>query len=428
MRYLILTLCVFLSSCIKVSHSDLNVYRYDSHLAEKTAARQSQGFWEAMQHLDLDFARNFPDSSEEAQFSTTLESMVSGNYLSASSSLEHLVQTSRDSLMVKHAGTLLTGIYTLRFDWDALLWLDSLLPNGIDDMNTIAMVEAWNSQAAETIDYSTQPITIPMEKSISGVPVISVMVNGVAQKFWIDTGAEFTVLSSDIAAKCGVEPLITESSKVGTSTSKKIDLWPGMITELKIEDLVFKNHPVFIISKEDLEFRLLKIFKILKIDGILGWNAIHNLKLEIDYARNLVTFSKPEDQDYPARNFHFLTEPYVTVQDTNGIAFNFFLDTGANRTNLYEPSFAFFDTSRAKRTRAIAGGAGGAEKIRQLMLQDQSLLIAGTRIDFGSISGESSRGDSGEGFLQYDGILGSDIARHSVLTLDFHNGWCGLSP
>ena len=430
MRYLIIIICILLGSCIKVNTGaeNLKLHELDQKIIAKVEARQSSGFWDAMQNLDYNYVDQFADSSEQGQFSKAIKSLLTGDYHISSNILEKLVESSSDTLFVQHSGSLLAGIYLLTFDWDAFIELDSKLPQGIDDMNTISMVKAWNRQPTEVINFPETPLTIAMEKSISGVPMIKVLVNGVEQTFWIDTGAEFTVLSSDIAEECGVNLLIDEASKVGTSTDKKIDLWPGMIEELKIEDLVFENHPTFIISKEDLEFRLFKIFKILKIDGILGWNAIQNLKLEIDYANGSVTFQKPELDQQEERNFHFFTQPFVTVSDTTGIPLQVFMDTGANTTSLYEPSYAIFDTSSAEITRAKVGGAGGFQDVTKLLLRNQSLILGTTRLDFAELNGKSPKGDAKEGFILYDGILGSDIAQNSVLVLDFQNGRCELKP
>lgn len=428
MRYLSILIVLVFTSCIKISSDNLQLQTLDQGVSQKKAARESAGFWEAMQQLDFQFAAQFPDSSEEHQFSAGLKSALMGEYELAVKPLEHLIETSQDTNMVKFSGVLLTGIYTLLFDWDALLRLDAQLPGGIDDLNTIAMVKAWNLQKDEVIHYPEVPLTLDSEKSISGVPMIQVEVNGVQQTFWIDTGADFTVLSSDIAEICGVDPLVESASKVGTSTDKKVDLWPGVIDELKIGELVFENHPVFIISKEDLEFRLFKIIKLLKVDGILGWNALQNLKVELDYHQDKVTFQKPVQKDREKRNFNYLTQPFVTVLDTMGVPFHFFLDTGANATGFYDPALAFFDTSAAETSTAMVGGAGGTQKITQLTLKDQSLILSKTRINFSSIHAQSMRGDSEEGFIHYDGILGSDVARGAVLILDFQNGWCELKP
>ena len=427
MKYIAIILSLLVGSCIKINTSDINIRTLDQAVLEKLDARQSAGFWEAMQQSDFRYAEQFADSSEEGQFSGALQDMLAGDYESAVVILEHLVDSSEDTSMVKHSGTLLVGLYTLSFNWDALIDLDGRLPGGIDDMNTISMVRAWNLQQPEVIHYPDAAFTVPMETSISGVPMIKVLVNGVEQTFWIDTGAEFTVLASDIAEKCMVQPIAEEATQVGTSTDKKIELWPGAIDELKIENLVFENHPVFIISKADLEFRLFKIFKILKIDGILGWNAIQNLKLDLDYGNLTVTFEKPSKNPDKTRNFHFLTQPFVSVSDTTGVPLKFFLDTGANVSSLYEPAYTYFDTSKAETSKAAVGGAGGFQTVEQFKFENQSLILGTSRIDFSTITGKSPMGDTEEGFILYDGILGSDIAKDARLTLDFQNGHCELN-
>lgn len=426
MKYLSLLLSLLLFSCIKVGSNDLTLHDLDQALATKESSRQHAGFWEAMKDFNFDYTAQYPDSSEHKQFAEALQLILSGAYATAETNLEQIVESSSDSLLIHNAGVLLTGIYMLSYNWEDMIELDARLPNGIDDMSTISMVKSWNEQAREKIHYPEKSLTLPMKKSISGVPMIEVLVNGVQQTFWIDTGAEFTVLSSDIAKACGVNPLTTESSKVGTATDKRINLWPSVIHELRIGDIVFENHPVFIIGKEDLEFRLFKIFKILKIDGILGWNAIQNLRLEINPVENTVLFEKPVKQDHGKRNFHFLTQPFVSIQDTAGRTLEFFLDTGANRTSLYSPAFAYFDTSNAGKSTAMVGGAGGSQKVKQLELYNQSLVIGKTRIDFPEIQASSPMGDTEEDFIAYDGILGSDISSGALLILDFQNGWFEL--
>ncbi|MCF7922156.1 MAG: retroviral-like aspartic protease family protein [Candidatus Marinimicrobia bacterium] len=426
MKYFTLCLFLVLMSCIKVGTHDLSLHELDQSVAVKQEVRQRAGYWEAMQNLDFYDSSTYADSSEERQFSAALQLMLSGDYDSAETRLEHLVETSSDSLFLKHAGSLLSGIYMLSYNWEDMIKLDHLLPGGLDDMNSISMVKAWATQPPEKIHYRLEPLIVPSKKSIAGTPKISVWVNGVEQTFWIDTGAQFTVLSSDIAEICNVKPLVEKTSTVGTATDKNIELWPGMIKELKIGDLVFENHPVFIIDQEDLEFRILKIIKILKIDGILGWNAIQKLRLEINNVENSIGIQKPEKRDWGMRNFHYLTQPFVTVQDTMGVPLEFFLDTGANKTSLYAPALAYFDTTHAQRSTAFVGGAGGSQKVKQLQLAKQSLVFGKTRIDFPEIQGASPLGDSEDDFMLFDGIIGSDIASNAILTLDFQNGWCEL--
>jgi predicted aspartyl protease len=407
---------------------NLNIYELEQPVTAQTKPRVSENFWEAMKHLDLDFGQNYPDSSAEARFTLALDLMLQGKHPEASPILDELVNTSGDSIMVFHSAQLLSGIYLQEYKWEELLALDRVLPAGLDELNTINLVKGWATGSKERIHYPDEPQRLMIEKSISGVPMVKVKVNGVEQTFWIDTGAAFTVLSSDIAEKCGVGQIDGAVAQSGTSTDALIELYAGTIKKLEIGELILENHPAYIIPKENLEVKLFKILKLVKVDGILGWNAIQNLKLEIDYLNDSMVLSKPILENHGTRNFHYLTMPFVSVLDTNGVPLPFFLDTGANETTLYPSSYAYFDTSSATLTNTKVGGAGGFQTVTKLTMENQSLVLGGTRIDFEKIDGGSFLGNPDDGFVRFDGMLGSDIAKNGKLILDYQNGWCGLIP
>ena len=429
MKYIVILLSLILSSCITVSTGgDHQIYKLDQRIEQRAHVQEDWGYWEAMKHLDLEPGDVKQHSTAKAQFAQALELMLNGSHTAATPILAELVEDSEDSTMISNAGLLLYGIYMQNYDWEALIALDQQLPGGLDDLNTIDLVKAWSSGSSERIQYPQTPQTLPIERSISGVPSVKVKVNGVEQTFWIDTGASFTVLSSDIAEKCGVKTIEGSEAKVGTSTDAVIDLGAGIVEKLEIGDLSMENHPTYIIPKENLELRLFKIFKLVKVDGILGWNAIQNLKLDIDYLNNTLEISKPEPTTYPERNLHYLTVPFVSMKDTSGVRMPFFIDTGANSTNLYPAAFALFDTSSASWTTSKVAGAGGFQNVSKFTLSDQSLLLGNTRIDFSEIDGMPMLGNPDEGFVSFYGVLGSDIAKGGRLILDYQNGWCGLEP
>ena len=429
MKYMVFIISMTLISCISISTGgNLQIYTAKQQLEQRTHEYEGVEYWDAMKQLDLEFGGIRTDSSAKVQFSQALDLMLNGDHQEAVPILAELVERSEDSTMVGHAGLLLSGIYMQTYDWDALIALDEKLPDGLDDMNTIALVKGWRTGSKELIHYPQNPQTLAIEKSISGVPSVKVKVNGVEQTFWIDTGASFTVLSSDIAAKCGVMKIEGSEARVGTSTDAVIGLGAGVIEKFQIGELTIENHPAYIIPKENLELKLFKILKLVKVDGILGWNAIQNLKLDINYASNTMELTEPKPSIHPERNFHYFTLPFVSLKDTNGVRMPFFIDTGANETSLYQPAFALFDTSSAVLTTSKIGGAGGFQEVSKLTFRDQSLMLGSTRIDFEEIDGRSSLGNPEEGFVRFYGVLGSDVAHNGRLIMDYQNGWCGLIP
>ncbi len=423
---------LLLNSCISIGGADPTIYRIvipDSTVEVIPDSQDSQDFWPEMRKLHTQINQTQGDDPEMAEFAAALQNIMEGSPEKAVEALESLVKESGNEAMVRHAGELLSGIYMQSYDWESLIRLDAALPDGLDTLNTISMVKAWQTCPKEIIHYPDTALTLPIELSVSGVPMVSVTVNGVPRSFWIDTGAEFTVLSSDFAKKCGVAVLEGTDARVGTSTDDVIDLRAASVKRLEIGDLTIENHPVFIIPRQNLEVRLLKLFRILKIDGIIGWNAIQKISMEINYSGKTIQLSKPSSTgEVRDRNFHFITQPFVMVRDTTGIPLYFFLDTGANSTALYPPAYTAFDTTGVEKKHAHIGGAGGFQTVDQYRFRKQSLVLGSTRIDFPSLSGQPMLGDPTEGFIDYDGILGSDIAKKGRLILDFQNGRCELLP
>jgi len=413
------------SNCsINVGTVNLDVVPVEEpHTVQATPVSDYDDYWNAIQHFDFDYINRYDVSEEQRNFVRGLELSINGEYDDAKELFSTLFVNSNDSLRRENIAEVLQELLTYDYEWEKLIELDSQLPNGLDEDNTIAFARAFQSSPPEQYYFPLKPVVLPTKLSISGVPIIEVMVNGVKQKFWIDTGAEMTVLASDIARKCAVTEFKDDVAELGTSTDIMVESWPGVINELRIGELTIENHPTIIIDKKDLEIKLFKLIKIIKIDGILGWNAIMNLHLEIDYKNGLTTIKRPETVFNPERNFHFVCVPFLSLTDTLGTPFNFYFDTGANKTKLFRPGLLKVDTSNATTKSAIIGGAGGTRKVTTTVLPTQSFILGKHRLNFNKIG---AHGDGKEYFFYFDGIIGSDIAKTGTLILDFQNGRCEL--
>jgi len=413
------------NSCsVNVNTGDLNVVPIEEKIITQPIPISAYTeYWDAIQHFDFDYINRYDVSDNQRNFVRGLELVMDGNYEDAEELYLTLFQSSDDSLYKENVAEILQSILSHHSDWEALIILDSQLPGGLDDQNTVGFARAFQKANAECYHFPDNVIELPTDLSISGVPMVEVWVNGKKQTFWIDTGAEMTVLSSDIAEICGVENLSDDKIVLGTSTKHTVESWPGMIEEFRVGELTISNHPVIIIDKKDLEFRLFKIIRLLKIDGIIGWNAIKNLTMEIDYKNGLTVIRKPEKQIIDQRNFYHVCTPFLTLSDTTGTPFRMFFDTGANSTKFHDPALIKVDTTELSYGNAIIGGAGGTQRIRQIVLPATSLIIGNHRLDFKQME---AYGDGKKDFFYYDGVIGSDIAKLGTLILDFQNGRCEL--
>ena len=341
-----------------------------------------------------------------------------GDWGSAESNLKKAEREESDSMFTTLSDQLLQYVYMHNSEWEKVIEASS---NNSVEFN-FALAEALVAEPKEEYIFNANEFKCPITLSISGTPMVEVFVNGVKKRFWIDTGAEMSVLASDIAEECKVMELADFPTQIGTSTSNTVGFFPGVVQEFAFGDVLIKNHPVLIIDKKDLEIRLFKFFKLFKIDGIIGWNAIREMYWDIDYKNLLMTVKKPVENKQINKNFYWLGAPVVIVQNLQGQSFNFFLDTGANKTSLSsnyinKMKLIPFDTKTL-----FIGGAGGTETHKKIgIFQNIQLLINKTGFTFSEISANLKK-ESDE-FILYDGIIGSDVALKGRMILDFFNGY-----
>lgn len=184
-------------------------------------------------------------------------------------------------------------------DWDSFLAIaptaDAMSAGdtlSLADPTLIFLAEAWSQAPAESWHWPDRPITLPLLINRAGLPETEVAIGDQTYRFIIDTGASMSVLSSRVANACGIEPLTTEAIPIGTSLDQDVDTRPIIIPELRLGDLIIRNHPAFHLAQENLEAKLLFI-SILRIDGIIGWNALARMRCEFDLSAGELTISRP---------------------------------------------------------------------------------------------------------------------------------------
>lgn len=109
---------------------------------------------------------------------------------------------------------------------------------------------------------------------------VEISINGVLMPIaFVDTGAQYTIISSTAAQQAGVV-LSDEASKlIGFASSSG---WPGVVKELKLGSLTVRNVPVFV-SDNGLLARA-------NASAALGIDLLCHLRVTIDYPREEVYF------------------------------------------------------------------------------------------------------------------------------------------
>ncbi|MCK4542518.1 MAG: aspartyl protease family protein [Spirochaetales bacterium] len=417
-RFLIIvTLAAFLlQSC--VSTTKLTITTIDERaLIEAQKTVEYETFWEAMENIDFSYLREHQINDDQQSFAEALKLAVDGDIEDAENEFRKLYISSDDSLIKKHSKEILGNLLLFQSKWEALIKLSI----DVDDTtnNNIRLEEAFSKSPRESYYFPTQPAIIPMQLSLSGCPVIEVEINGHKKKFWIDTGAGLSVVASDIAEECNIFPIGTENIKAGTGTNKKVDAQPAIIEDFRIGEILIKNHPIIIIDNKDLEFKLFGLFRIMKIDGIIGWNVIQNIDIEIDYRKKVTSIKKPIKIDSPNRNFFWLGYPIVTLINQEGTKLNFGLDTGARKTSLTDNILKKINVNNIHIKNITLGSAGGLEKIESKIIPELTLILNGYGLHFNDIGTQPG---SFPVFVKLDGILGSDVLKNGRVKIDYLNG------
>ncbi len=381
--------------------------------------------WSALESLqtDMEALRQFSPENEIHQFTKGLQYIREGKNREAENLFKLLSETAQDKLIREHSGEIYSN---LLFNENKFQELYQFLQNFPVDDSIVKggsnLINAFRQMPSEKYRYPEIPIKLPLSVSKIGTPVIEINVNGKIFNFWIDSGAGLSVLSSDVAAACGVQPIGEETTSAGTATNIRVTTQPAVIESLDIGGLLINNHPAIIIDKSDLEFRLFGLFTMVKIDGIIGWNAIRNMHLEIDYANKEVTISKPILQKNVTRNFFWLGYPVVELLSESGIPMIFGLDLGARSSSITDHIFQKIDILPSGTKQETVGSAGGFEKLEIKSISELTLFLGNYRLQFGDIQTRPTRGAV---FIKPDGVLGADIAPNAKLILDYQNNYFG---
>ncbi len=409
---------LFLPSCATPTRITI------THFEEKRSAPAPlqpsyAAFWEAMENGDFEYLKDHQGSEEEKNFAAALKAVLDGDLARAEGILRDTRLGTENSLIAKRAEDLLGNILFFQSRWADLLALETNPLPREKENSGLLLARAFRSAPEESYSFPASPVVRPISLSGGGNPIVEVEVNGHRKHFWIDTGAGLSVIASDIAEECGVVPLASPKAEANTATSKKVGVQAAIANELKIGDLVICNHPIMVIDKKNLQVKWLGFISLLKIDGIIGWNAIQNLDIEINYAAKNVTIRKPEKKGNAARNFFWLGYPVVKLMTADGQPILFGLDTGARKTTITENIFKKIKSEKASLINRTSWSAGGIERIRSKVIPNQTFLLDEYAINFDKIETSAPKNAL---FVKLDGTIGSDLAKSARLRIDWING------
>ncbi|MEZ7793951.1 aspartyl protease family protein [Niallia circulans] len=357
-------------------------------------------------------------NDEQKVFVSALKLLTEGKEDLSMDCLKKFYMESNDPSLQSSCAKILFELYFINSEWKELEVLGLLEEEIIDKSNRI-IAKALRQFEQATFSFSNDKICIPLKRSISGSPTIDVMINGRKKCFWLDTGAGMTVISDSIVKECGMALIENEDLEVGNSTNQNFNSDLAIIDTIVIDDLTILNQSTLVLANDLLKIPIPHSAKVMEIDGIIGWDIIQYLHLEIDYRQEKVMIQKHRQKDGEKNNLFFCGYPIIKVKGKNQVPLYFGLDTGANKSHFGKTLLSKIDELKIDKTIKYSGGLGDVKEreidtIETLSIyldKNQSITLKNVRETLTDLAA----------FFKLDGVFGMDIAHNGSLVIDYPN-------
>jgi hypothetical protein len=381
------------------------------HQVETSTMAPATEFQDAFLLMNWDAALKLAGSNTEQRILAFAQSTLHGS-AQLPLSLRQFPGTKSDSLLLAQWNTLSQSYCWLKDDYAGAA-------TG-PDPTTAAFAKSFTMiPEPEQIVYNRDQFEVPLYRSGSNSPIVDVKINGKSYRFWLDSGAGVSVVSSAVAKKTGVRSLTGGDLNLHTSTRHMVRAGPSFIDSLVIGDLKVTNHPCVILDKRDLSFRILGI-RLLKIDGIIGWPLIKKLDLEIDLPGEQLTIRKPIPQPTLAGNLAWFWQPFMQCRTTNGSLLNLQIDTGSESTFFYPTAYPKLSQNPTQGGKSLRGGAGGNEIITYDRLDSCVFAVGDSMVTLNFAEGIAPSPSPDDLFV-FDGVIGQNILSKGKFRMDFVN-------
>jgi predicted aspartyl protease len=383
-------------------------------------------YWEALAELYPADAIASARTPSEKEFAEALGNLMSGDLEKAEQRFGTLRRTATDSIIRTGSRVIYTATLQYQEKWEALAALKSEPSQPKADRTDKASIELWaeafRNVPPKTYTFRSASVRLPMSVSAVGTPLVPVRIGRKDYNFWLDTGSSLSMLASDVARDLNITPLVPDTLEIVTSTGR-VKANPGLIPQLEIGPLVVQNAPAMVVDESMMQMREptpLARGPHVKIDGIIGFDIIRQLDLEVDYSENSLRLRNPATSRPDAeRNMFWVGLPVVRLTSTDGIPLHFGLDTGAQLTFVTETLLDKLQLQAARMESRRVGGLGGEISLRAPVLPDLRVLVRGFPILF---RGAVVRAPVYQVLASLDGVLGGDVWNSGIVRIDMTNG------
>ena len=393
-------------------------------------------FWSDVALLDTPSAERRASSMEERTFAVALRTLMEGQPEAAAVAFEILHGSANDSLVRTRARVGLTMALSYHSDWGAMARLRTLADApGDSASSSLAMaagVERWARALSlvppPVFDIPGGEIVLPMRRSFIGTPVVTIRINGKPHDFWLDTGASMTLLSTDVAIEAGAKLAANDTLALGV-VGGHIEARAIYIDSMSMGSISVRGLGAALVSPEALQFderTINGVKRTVPIDGMIGTDVLRHLDVVIDARAGTITLSRPRRRNVSTRNLFWVGYPVVRFVTHEGRPVLFGLDTGAEGTYVTTTLLKKLPRTPVAARRNSLVGLGAAQQGSATSSRKSSWVARNVPLSDGNyavtLRNVPVMPSQRWTFVDFDGVIGSDIALATRLHLDFTNG------
>jgi hypothetical protein len=269
---------------------------------------------------------------------------------------------------------------------------------------------------------------VPMRVTRPDVPRVEVRLNGKHNmSAIIDSGAVLSIVSSSLASTLPIKTLGPFEGTFSGLLGEPIPVHFGILETVELGRMTIANVPVAIMPDDKMKFLIIGK-KEFKIDFLLGAHLLKEFRIELDFRRNGVTFTRiPQASRRPAADQNLFIEefrPAVRGTVNRHGWYAFILDTGSEVTFLNDRQIGSLPIQifAPKVHNATLQGLGGAKKHGE-KVENVEIGIDRWAGTFHTIP----MYDAGE-HERTSGIIGENYLKNFDVVIDFGRMRVDLAP
>ncbi len=372
-------------------------------------------FIDKARNLELDNLKFDNLTKEEVDFLYVIRNLLLNEFQFVENKVRNIISKNDNSTFKNEYLQFLAYSLIFQSKWKELIPESKFYFYDPDSVFLVAQIFA--SIDSQKVFFKKEIDSLSFSTAPNGAIIVQVQINGKTRNFWFDSGSNYTIVSSKTAEDCNLPIITKEKSKAITYTNYKVDVIPTYIPALSIGNLEIINHPALIVDEYNLKLNLWASKVPVEIYGILGWRFMQNVKVTIDYNKNIMILEKPSKKSNFKSNFFWYGVPIVIGEFQNKKIL-FALDLGSERSYLTENVFQKVSFQKIYEQTKKIGSVGGWRFSPSWVVPYFEVYIDTFRVSFYDINTIRLTNNY---FFKIDGILGLDIFKKTQISFDILN-------